>query len=337
MLPRVLVDARMTVREEDWERLAQCTEPARPEQEEPYSEDDLIAALEGFSGLIRLGNVIPDLTRRVFAELPDLRIAGVRGDRFGTGVDMEAAAEHGVKLVDTDNIASSQPVAEWDLALMLMCLNNAGEVYRQMMAGTERWANSGGEGFVTGELTGRKVGLVGCGHIGQRLIQLLEPVHVDLKVHDPYISEALAAEMGIVRGELDEVLRHADVLVVQVPHTPRTEKMIGARELELLGDGRIIINCSRGKVLDQEAVIAKLKEGTLIAGLDVFWTEPLEKESPLRSLPNAFISPHIAWCDPAAQGRYFGTMVVEFERFFRGEPLQYELTQRMVDIRNGVI
>ena len=337
MLPRVLVDARMKVREEDWERLTQCVEAERPEREEPYSEDDLIAALEGFGGLIRLGNVIPALTRRVFAELPDLRIAGVRGDRFGTGVDMVAAAEYGVKIVDTDNIASSQPVAEYDLALMLMCLNNAGAVYRQMMAGTEKWAQTPSEGFVTGELTGRKVGLVGCGHIGQRLIELLEPFHVDLMVSDPYLSDALAAELGIVRGELDEVLRHADVLVVQVPHTPKTEKMIGARELDLLGDGRILINCSRGKVLDQEAVIDRLRAGTLIAALDVFWTEPLEKESPLRSLPNAFISPHIAWCDPEAQGRYFGTMVLEFERFFRGEPLQYELTQRMVDIRGGKI
>lgn len=336
-MPRILVDVRMTVRDENWERLARCVEPVRPEREEPYSEDELIAALEGFSGLIRLGGVIPALTRRVFAELPDLRIAGVRGDRFGTDVDLEAAGEHGVHVVDTDNIASSQPVAEYDLALMLMCLNNAGAVCRQMMAGTEKWAQTPGEGFVTGELTGCKVGLVGCGHIGQRLIELLEPFHVDLMVSDPYISDALAAALGIVRGELDDVLRHADILVVQVPHTPRTEKMIGARELELLGDGRIIVNCSRGKVLDQEAVIEKLKAGTLIAGLDVFWTEPLEKESVLRSLPNAFISPHIAWCDPAAQGRYFGTMVVEFERFFRGEPLQYELTQRMVDIRNGVI
>ena len=196
MLPRILVDVRMTVRDENWERLARCVEPVRPEREEPYSEDELIAALEGFSGLIRLGGVIPALTRRVFAELPDLRIAGVRGDRFGTDVDLEAAGEHGVHVVDTDNIASSQPVAEYDLALMLMCLNNAGAVCRQMMAGTEKWAQTPGEGFVTGELTGCKVGLVGCGHIGQRLIELLEPFHVDLMVSDPYISDALAAALG---------------------------------------------------------------------------------------------------------------------------------------------
>ena len=337
MLPKVLVDVQVWMQEEDLQRLAQYAELVQCGRDTPYSEDELIEALQGFSGLIRLGRNIPDLTRRVFAEVPSLQIAGVRGDRFGTGVDMDAAEEFGVKLVDTDNIASAHPVAEWDLAMILICLRNAGAVYRQMIEGTETWANAGNADFVSGELTERKVGLIGCGHVGQRLIELLQPFRVDLLVCDPYISEELAAELDIKRGGLDEVLSHADILVVQVPHTPKTEKMIGERELDLLGKGKIFINCCRGKVVEQEALIGKLQAGDLIAGLDVFEPEPMEKDSPLRALPNAFITPHIAWYAPNALSRYFSTMALDFERFFKGEPLQYELTQRMVDIRGGKI
>jgi phosphoglycerate dehydrogenase-like enzyme len=336
MLPKVLVDkGGIDAAEGDWQRLLQHIEAELVERENPYSEDELIAALQGCSGLIRLGSHMPDLTRRVFAEVPELKIAGVRGDRFGTGVDMDAASEFDVKIIDTDNISSSQPVAEWDLAMMLICLRNAGAVYRQMMQGTETWAVAGNADFVSGELTERKVGLIGCGHVGQRLIELLRPFRVDLLVYDPYISDDLAYELEIVCGEMDDVLGHADILVVQVPHTPNTEKMIGARELDLLGTGKILVNCSRGKVIDQQALIEKLEAGELIAGLDVFDPEPMEKDNPLRHMPNAFITPHIAWYAPHALSRCFGLMAEEFEHFFTGEPLQYELTRRMVDIRSG--
>src|SRR5262249_2843818 len=162
------------------------------------------------------------------------RIVGLRGDRFGTGIDFDAAGERGIVVVDTDNIASAPPVAEWDLALILLCLRNAGAVFRQMIAGTETWASAGNEGFVCGELTGRKVGLVGCGHVGQRLLELLAPFRVDLRVCDPYLPQEVAARLGIRRDDLDGVLRHAEILVVQVPLTPKTTHLIGARELDIL-------------------------------------------------------------------------------------------------------
>ena len=309
MKPKVLVDPHGYALPEDLACLGQVVEVVEPT--EHLSEQAFIESLAGCEGVIRLGGRLPELTRAVFAGAPDLRIVGVSGDRFGTGIDLAAAGECGVLAVDTDNIASAAPVAEWDLALMLLCLRNGAGVYRQMMAGAEQWAQAGNDDFVHGELTGKKVGLVGCGHVGQRLVELLGPFRVDLRVADPYLPEALAAELGIVRGSLDEVLQHADILVVQVPHTPKTEKMIGAREFDLLGPR------------------------PLIAGLDVFDPEPLPKDSRLRHLPNAFVSPHVAWYAPETFGRYFSIMVDEFVRFFSGEGLRFELTQRMVDIRHG--
>jgi phosphoglycerate dehydrogenase-like enzyme len=335
MRPKVLVDMGPWVSAVDRGRLEQVVEWMEPAGDEPCTEEELIARLQGCTGVIRLGGRLPPLTARVFAGSPDLRLAGVRGDRFGAGVDLEAATAHGVKVVDVDNVASSQPVAEWVLALILVCLRNGGAVFRQMMSGEEAWARAQNDHLVCGELTGRRVGLAGCGQVGRRLIELLAPFRVELRVCDPYLEDETAARLGIVRAELDQVLRHAEILVLQTPLTPRTRGMIGRRELDLLCPGAILVNCSRGPVIDQEALIERLRQGTLVAGLDVFDPEPLPEDSPLRSLPNAFITPHIAWYAPNAFSRYFGSMVDEFVRFFTGQPLEHELTPRLVDIRHG--
>ena len=331
--PRVLVDAGPYAADPDWKRLEETAEVVRVTEER--DEASLIADLAGCAGLITQGGRLPPLTESLFGACPELRIVGVRGDRFGTGVDLPAAHEHGIRVIDTDNISSAPPVAEWDLAMILICLRNAGAVYRQMMAGTETWAVAGNQDFVHGELTGKRVGLVGCGHVGQRLIELLAPFRVDLLVSDPYLDGKIAERLRIRRGSLEEVLDHADILVVQVPHTPRTEGLIGAAELERLGHGRILVNCSRGKVIDHQALVARLEAGRLIAGLDVFDPEPLPADSVLRRLPNVFCTPHIAWYAPHVFHRYFGSLVDEFVRFFAGKELRYELTQRMVDIRHG--
>ncbi len=318
-----------------WARLESFCEPIGRERVEVYSEDELIQALQGVAGLMKWGNLAPALTRRVMENAPDLRIVGIWDDRFGHGIDWDAARERGVRFVDVSNIASHQPVAEWVLAMTLMCLRNVGEVFRHMLDGTETWGRAMNADFVNGELTEKKVGLIGCGHIGQRLIELLALFRVDLKVYDPYVSEEVVTRLGICRVELDEVLRHAEILVVQVPHTPKTRGMIGERELSRLRKGAILINCCRGPVVDTPALIRRLEQRDLIAGLDVFDPEPLPQDSPLRRLPNAIITPHIAWYAPHALRRYFDVMTDEFERFFQGEPLRYELTPRMVAIRAG--
>ncbi len=332
--PKVLVDADRWTLAEDLQRLGEVSDLVGVQ--EPLDDAAFIAALQGCVGVIRLGGRTPDLSREILDACPELRIVGLRSDRFGSGIDFDVAETSGITVIDADNYASAHPVAEWDLALMLLCLRNAGAVYQQMISSTETWADCGNADFVNGELTGRRVGLVGCGHVGRRLIELLAPFRVDLLVCDPYLPDGTAVALGIRRGSLDEVLRHADLLVLQTPHTPKTEGMIGERELDLLGRGKILINCSRGKVLDQDALIRRLQAGDLIAGLDVFDPEPLPSDSPLRTLPNVFLTPHIAWHAQNAFHRYFRYTAEDFIRYFRNEPLQFRLTRRMVEIRNGV-
>lgn len=318
-----------------WGRLEGFCKPVGQDRRDPYEEDEFIQLLQEAQGLMKWGELAPELTRRVFDNAPDLQIIGLWDDRFASGVDVEAAWEHGITIVDVSNIASCQPVAEWVLAMILICLRNGGEVYRHMLDGSEIWANALNDDFIHGELTGRKVGLIGCGHVGQRLIELLAPFRTDIIIHDPYLEEADRSRIGIRCAELDDVLHHAEILVIQVPHTPITQGMIGERELNLLRKGAILVNCCRGPVVNTAALIRKLEKKELIAGLDVFDPEPLPKTSRLRSLPNAFITPHIAWYAPEAFPRFFEMMVEEFERFFRGETVRYVLTPRMVAIRSG--
>jgi phosphoglycerate dehydrogenase-like enzyme len=319
---------------ESWERFERLAEPVGRGRTAPYEEDKLLEALRSITGIMSFGGLLPYLSREILKEADSLKIIGVWGDRFGKELDLGAAHELGIKVVDVDNITCAQPVAEWVLGLILACLRNAGEIYRRMTTGTEEWLNTLNDDFVNGELTERSVGLIGCGHVGKRFIELLVPFRVNLKVYDPYLRQETVEKLKIQRGELDEVIQHSEILVVQVPHTPTTEGMIGRRELNLIRKGAILINCSRGKVVDSDALIEKLEKKEIIAGLDVFDPEPLPKDSPLRTIPNAILSPHIGWCAQNAFPRCFDMMLDEFERFFQGIPLEYELTQRMVDLRN---
>ena len=133
--PRVAAARDNRVREEDWRRLGESVELVEL-GEALQSEEALVQALRGCQGFLRLGHRSPRLTRQVLAALPALKIVGLGGDRLGHGIDLEAAEEQGVAVVDADNISSAQPVAEWDLAMILLCLRNAGAVFRQMMAAT---------------------------------------------------------------------------------------------------------------------------------------------------------------------------------------------------------
>lgn len=333
--PNVLLDPPHWVRDEDRARLAGVVELVDCVGPAPLDDAEFLRQAAECVGLIKLGGRMPDLTADLLKALPHLRIVGLRSDRFGTGIDIEAATELGITVVDADNYASAHPVAEWVLGLMLICLKNGGALYRQMIAGTETWARAHNDSFVSGELTERRVGLVGCGHVGQRLVELLAPFRADLLVCDPYLPQETAQRLGIRRADLDTVLTHAEILVVQTPLTPRTTGLIGTRELALLPPGRILINCSRGKVLDQAALIERLQRGDLIAGLDVFDPEPLPHPHPLRELPNVFLTPHTAWYAPNAFHRYFQLTALEFERYFSGQPLQFQLQPRMLDIRHG--
>ena len=280
--------------------------------------------------LVMLSHGAPRITGAILAAAPRLRFIGeLEGDRFARRIDLEAASARGVKVVDTTH-GSSYPVAEWALGLMLIGLRNAGSLFRRMIAGETitQEQKRADPAYLRGELTGKRVGLIACGHIGRRLLELLAPFRCEILVHDPQAPRLLADIYDLVLTGLDEVMSRADIVVCLAPLTPQTRGMIGARELDRLRPGAVFVNVSRGAVVDSEALIGRLGRGDVIACLDVFDPEPVPPDSPVRAMPNVFLTPHIAGVTAACGPRFVALMAEEIERFLDGDETRHDLRAR---------
>jgi phosphoglycerate dehydrogenase-like enzyme len=264
----------------------------------------------------------------VMDRVPRLRFIGdLEADRFALSIDLEAAWERGIRVVDTTN-GSSYPTSEWALALLMISLRNAGAHFRRIVGGGEWGRSHPDPGYDHGELTGKRVGLIGCGHAGRRLLRLLRPFDVEVWVYDPYIPHELAEALGFVRTSLDRVLSGTDAIVCLAPLTPATRRLIGARELDLIRPGAAFVNVSRGAIVDPDALVARLQRGDIVAGLDVFDPEPIPAGHVITTLPNVFLSPHIAGTTAESRPRFFALMVDELARFYAGHDTHYDLSRR---------
>lgn len=345
----IVLDSRFRSRylaDADLERLGRIADvehcsPPGAEGAERFDANFDPAAIEGLRE--RLGGVdalvlchgSPRITGELMDAAPRLRFIGeLEGDRFSLRIDAEAAWERGIRTVDTTN-GSSYPVAEWALCLMILSLRNAGDHFRHMIQPITFGHRDLESSFPAGELYGSSVGLIGCGHIGRRLIRFLRPFECPIMVYDPYISGEMADAVGFLPTSLEHVLADNDVVVSLVPHTPRTEGMIGAAELDLLRPGSVFVNVSRGKVVDSTALVERLRRGDIVAGLDVFDPEPIPGDHPIKTLPNVFLTPHIASLQQRQTGRFFALMVDELERHFAGHETIFNLTPKSLADRQG--
>lgn len=288
----------------------------QPPPPDPVAEAELTAFAAGLDALV-VCHGAPRVGAAVLASAPSLRVVGdLEGDRFGARIDVDAARARGVLVVDTSH-GSSYPVAEWALALMLLGVRDVG-----------RWERRT-------ELTGRRVGLVGFGHIAWRLVELLGPFGVgEVTAHDPYAPRELADALGVTFASLDVVLG-ADIVVCLAPLTPATRGMLGVRELDLLAPGSVFVNVSRGAVVDSDALVTRLRRGDVVGCLDVFDPEPVPADSPVRQLANVFLSPHVAGTTVESRTRFFALMVEELMRIFAGAEPRSVLTSRVVSGRRG--
>lgn len=289
--------------------------------------------IEPYDGLV-LCHGAPRIDASILDAAPNLRFIGeLEGDRFAGRMDLDAAWARGIRTVDVTN-GSSYPVSEWALGLILVSMRNGGAHFRNIISGQTR-RNRENEPPMPGVLTGKRVGLIGCGHMGRLLLKLLRPFNVEAWVYDPYLPREMAEAVGFVQTSLENIFAECDVVVCLVPITPGTRGLIGAEQFELMRSGTVFVNVSRGAVVDSDALIARLKRGDIIAGLDVFDPEPIPPESEILQLPNVFLSPHIGYHTGDQYRPFLKLMVDELDRFFHGHQTHFDLTPRSQANRTG--
>ena len=220
--------------------------------------------------------------------------------RAGVGldnVDVPAATARGVMVVNapTSNIVSA---AEHAIALLLSAARHIPAADASLRQG--QWKRSS---FTGVELSGKTVGIVGLGKIGQLVAQRLASFDVALVAYDPYIAPAHAAQLGIELLTLDELLGRADMISIHLPKTPETIGLIGKDQLALTKPGVIVVNAARGGLVDEDALAEAVRSGHVGgAGIDVYDTEPTTA-SPLFELERVVVTPHLGASTDEAQDR----------------------------------
>ncbi|WP_022900071.1 hydroxyacid dehydrogenase [Humibacter albus] len=214
------------------------------------------------------------------------------------------------------------PVAEFTVACIVFGLKRA-SVFAARLRQTHGVRST--EGMHPIGTNGVTAGLVGASRVGREVIRLLREYDVRVLVSDPYLSDIEALRLGVERVPLPELCRRSDVLSVHAPANESTLGMIGAEELALLHDGAVVINTARGQLIDADALTAELVSGRLDAYLDVTDPEPLPAGSPLYTLPNVVVTPHIAGALGNEVHRLGDLAVDEVARAVTGLPFEHEV------------
>ena len=258
------------------------------------------------------------ISAQAFAENPQLKLVAVTATGVNN-VDVEAAKQNGTAVCNI-RAYGNESVAEHAFMMMITLMRNLPAYQRDVAAGL--WENSPffcHLGAPMRDLNGKTLAIFGRGNIGQTLatyaqafkmkVVFVEHKHAET-VRDGYVS-------------FDEAVRTADALSLHCPLTPQTENMIGEAELQQMKPGAILINCGRGGLVDEAALVAALKYGQIGgAGFDVLTQEPPRDGNPLLKarLPNLIVTPHIAWASQEAANRLFDILVDNINRFVAGNP-----------------
>ena len=253
------------------------------------------------------------ITAEVMAKMPKCRIIA----RYGIGVDtidLEAATRAGI-IVTNNPTYCIEEVAEHTMALLLACARKIAFYDRLVRSG--RWEVPPGKPIF--RLVGRTLGLVGFGNIAREVAVRAAAFGMRVLYADPFVKEGQFSSPG-KKTELDSLLREADFVSLHPPLTPDTRKMMNDRAFSLMKPSAFLVNCSRGPVVDTEALVRAL-DAKKIAGcaLDTTDPEPLPDPHPLRGRENVIVAPHVAWYSEQAMAGLQAGAPGEVRRVLSGE------------------
>jgi len=311
---------------EAWQALETFAEIIHHPGQEPANKEELISLLSEADACITSWGVA-GLDADVLAEAPHLRAMAHMGSSVKRFVS-DAFWQRGIHLTSA-GIALARDVAETTLGLMIVGQKHIWPLGRHVRDGG--WRDSPvWDKYYSRELYHSEVGLIGASNVGRWVIDLLEPFGATILLYDPFVSEEEAAELGVIKLELNALLRRADVVSLHAPANVATYHMLDADGLALMKDDALLINTARGSLIDEEALIKELRNDRFFAFLDVTDPEPPAADSPLRRLDNVVVTPHIAGCinDCSRMGELAAE---ELRRFFSGEPAVYQVTPKLLE------
>lgn len=277
-------------------------------------EEELAELVKGYDGLIVRSK--PLVTRRVIESSDKLVVIA----RAGVGVDnidVEAAKSRGIEVITVPE-ATTTSVAELTIGLMIAVARRISFCDREVRKGV--WPKKQAEGF---ELSGKILGIIGAGRIGSTVARIAKHgLNMQIVYYSSTRKPGLEEELGARYLPLNDLLRTADVVSVHVPLKNETRHMINEEKLRLMKKTAILINTSRGGLIDTNALIKALQEGWIAgAGLDVYEEEPLPKDHPLTRLENVVLTPHVGASTREAQERAGIQVAEKIVQFFRARGL----------------
>ena len=258
------------------------------------------------------------ISAQAFAENPQFKLVAVTATGVNN-VDVEAAKQNGTAVCNI-RAYGNESVAEHAFMMMITLMRNLPAYQRDVAAGL--WENSPffcHLGAPMRDLNGKTLAIFGRGNIGKTLATYAQAFKMNVVFAEH--KNAQSIRDGYV--SFDEAIRSADVVSLNCPLTPQTANMIGEAELQQMKPGAILINCGRGGLVDEAALVAALKYGQIGgAGFDVLTQEPPRDGNPLLKarLPNLIVTPHIAWASQEAANRLFDILLDNINRFVAGNP-----------------
>ncbi len=304
-----------------WDTLHSFANLIEHDGDEPATHADLLRILPAADACLTSWGVA-QLNVEVLAATPDLKAMAHMGSSVKRFVS-DALWQRNIHVTTAAPILA-EDVAITALGLMIVGMKRIWPLGQHVRDGG--WRES--EWWPSRELRYKTVGIVGASHVGRHLIRLLKPFEVHVLLVDPFLSAEAATELGAQKAELDEMLAQADIVSLHAPANAATHHLLNAGGLARMKDDALLINTARGTLIDQSALETELRKGRFFAFLDVTDPEPPAADSPLRSLENVVVVPHLAGCieDCSKMGEMAAE---ELRRFFAGEPPLYQITPEM--------
>jgi phosphoglycerate dehydrogenase-like enzyme len=296
----------------DWSKLKGQVE-LRSVTEFIADRDALVAALADADIVIAMRERTP-FDRALFERLPRLKLLITTGMK-NASIDLKAAADRGIPVCGTEGSAGATAELTWGLIFALM---------RKIPVETGNFRDGKWQTTVGREVNGRHLGVIGLGRLGSRVARAGLAFGMKVSAWSQNLTAERCKEVGVEHaGSLDTLLQTADIATIHLVLSDRTRSLVKARELGLMKRDALLINTSRGPIVDEAALLAALKEKRIAgAGIDVFDKEPLPANHPLRGFDNLVATPHIGYVTEEGYRKFYGQAVEDIAAWLAGKPVR---------------